>query len=141
MKRRSAANGSGLVFLAGDRTEYETAYSTVVVPVVRNTHGSVFVDAKEFGKCAKRARQENLLILAQLHSHPGSCCQHSDGDDQLIMLPFEGMLSIVVPNYGEVDVPFVKCGVHQLRNGVWHLCTEESVRKQFKTTPSLIVVE
>lgn len=145
--RRQSAHGpsdsgnEGLVFLAGNRTDRETVYSTVIVPAVRNTHSSVFVDAKEFGKCAKRARQDNLLILAQLHSHPGSCCHHSDGDDRLIMLPFEGMLSIVVPNYGEVDVPFENCGVHQLRDGVWHFCTEKSVRKHFKIIPSVIVVQ
>ena len=144
--RWQSANGSsdsgneGLVYLAGERTDNETFYSTVIVPTVRNTHGSVFVDAKEFGKCAKRARQQGLLVLAQLHSHPGSCCHHSDGDDRLITLPFEGMLSIVVPNYGAEDVPLEKCGVHQNRNGVWHLCTEESVRENFTTTPSILVV-
>jgi len=32
-------------------------------------------------------------ILCQVHSHPGSDTRHSDGDDELVLLPFEGMLS------------------------------------------------
>lgn len=138
---QSMDGNEGLVFLAGRQDQSFTCYSTIVVPQVRNTYGSVYVDAKDFGKCAKRARRDNLQILAQLHSHPGDCCHHSDGDDKLIILPFEGMLSIVVPHYGHYDLPLQQCGIHQHHKGSWYLCTDESVARQFYITPSKIIVK
>jgi hypothetical protein len=136
-----ASDGNeGLVFLAGWRTDLLVFYSTVIGPRVQNNYGSVFVTAAEFGHCAKRARHATVQILAQVHSHPDTCCHHSDGDDKLIILPFEGMLSVVVPHYGTHDVPLTQCGIHQYRKGAWCLCTESSVQEHFITAPSSILV-
>jgi proteasome lid subunit RPN8/RPN11 len=134
----SSRGNEGLVFLAGWRTETLVFYSTVIAPRVRNDFGSVFVEAGEFGRCAKQARNTGLQILAQVHSHPGSCCHHSDGDDKLIILPFEGMLSVVVPNYAIQDVSLAQCGVHQYQRRTWCLCDDYSVRAHLITAPSSI---
>lgn len=135
---RDSDGNEGLAFLAGSRGDVQTFYSTVIIPQVRNTFGSVFVDPGEFGRCAKRARAVGLQILGQVHSHPGTCCHHSDGDDKLIIMPFDGMLSIVVPDYASRDVPLSLCGVHQYQRGAWRLCTDSSVRAHFVTAPSVI---
>lgn len=119
----------GLVFLAGTQENDQTFFTTVVVPKIQNTRGSVFVDAGEYGNCGKVARAAGLVVLAQVHSHPGSCCHHSDGDDRLIVMPFEGMLSIVVPNYARRLVPVSQWGVHQRHGRTWYLCRPESVAK------------
>lgn len=133
-----AEGNEGLIFLAGWRTDQLTFYSSVVVPEIENTFGSVFVAAGEFGRCAKRARSAGLQILAQVHSHPGTCCHHSDGDDKLIILPFEGMLSVVVPEFAAREVTLAECGVHQYQHGTWCLCSGDSVRDRLITAPSSI---
>jgi hypothetical protein len=48
------------------------------------------------------------------------------------------MLSIVVPRYGLHNVPLAQCGIHQNRNGVWHWCSEISVRRRLITVPPLV---
>ena len=65
-----------------------------------------------------------LGLLAQVHSHPGDDARHSDGDDVLVLMPYEEMLSIVVPRYGDLGIwPISMCGVHQFQQRVWRLCT------------------
>ena len=55
-----------------------------------------------FADVARRARSMHLGILAQVHSHPGADTRHSDGDDELVVMPFENMLSLVAPHYGRI---------------------------------------
>lgn len=131
----------GLLFLAGTQEGNQTFYSTAVVPKVKNTRGSVFVDAAEYGNCGRTARKSGLQILAQVHSHPGNCCHHSDGDDKLIVMPFDGMLSIVIPNYGRSLTPIHTWGVHQRRGRTWYLCRPESVESSFVIAPLVLVSE
>jgi len=125
-------NGNeGLVFLCGRAAEDGLTLTAVITPHVRNDFGSVFVTAQEFGRAAKRARALGTQILCQIHSHPGDCCHHSDGDDRLVILPFEGMLSIVMPNYGQPDAPIERWGIHQFLDGSWRWCDAISVRQNF----------
>ncbi len=55
----------------------------------------------------RAARRLGLAVMAQVHSHPGADTRHSDGDDELIVLPREGMFSLVIGRYGEgfISVP------------------------------------
>jgi len=48
----------------------------------------------------RAARRLGLAVMAQVHSHPGADTRHSDGDDELIVLPREGMFSLVIGRYG-----------------------------------------
>lgn len=139
-KEGSDASGNeGLVFLAGMQVDDSTIYTTVIIPRIDNTRGSVFVDAGEYGNCGRLARKAGLQILAQVHSHPGSCCHHSDGDDMLIVMPFEGMLSLVMPHYGRRATPLNEWGVHQRRGRTWFLCRPASVDAAFTVTPTYLV--
>ena len=84
--------------------------------------------AAAVGDAARAARHNGLGILCQVHSHPGDDARHSDGDDELVLLPFEGMLSIVVLNFGlQFDGLDIAC-IHQFQSGRWVLCSQESVR-------------
>jgi proteasome lid subunit RPN8/RPN11 len=50
-------------------------------------------------------RRERLMIVAQVHSHPGDAF-HSEADDELAMVRHEGAFSIVVPRFARgVSVP------------------------------------
>src|SRR5262245_20704302 len=86
----------GIVFWAGRRLEDSILVCTCVVPEADHTWGSVRVGHSAVGKAARQARRAGLVIVTQVHSHPGTDTRHSDGDDKMILLPFEGMYSLVV---------------------------------------------
>lgn len=116
----------GLVLWAGRQAGDLTIVTTTVIPETRHSWGGVFMDEAQVGAAARIARGHRVGIVAQVHSHPGSDTRHSDGDDQLILMPFEGMFSLVVAKYGTVG--FDGVGVHQYQDGRWHQLTDpESV--------------
>jgi hypothetical protein len=41
-----------------------------------------------------------LVLVAQVHSHPKGWSEHSQGDDEMALKPYPGMISVVVPDYG-----------------------------------------
>jgi hypothetical protein len=111
----------GIVYWAGIETPGETIFLHALIPVADHTWGSVFVDKSEVGRMQRVSRALGLGLLCQVHSHPGLDARHSDGDDDLVLLPFEGMLSIVAPHYGDqfgLDTAFI----HQFQDHQWTLC-------------------
>jgi proteasome lid subunit RPN8/RPN11 len=125
----------GLVFWAGLDQGSLTVYTTVVVPEAEHSASRVYVTEKAYGRAVAEARRAGVLLLAQVHSHPGGDTRHSDGDDELIILPFDGMLSIVVPNYGIGWSGLSTASVHQHQDGRWVLCTKESVQRGLTVAP------
>ena len=120
----------GICFWAGrEGTEQPgmTTFEAVIVPVA--THGpfGVFVSAVDFANAATEAHAMGLGILAQVHSHPGWDTRHSDGDDELIVMPFENMLSLVAPFYGRTVSSISDFSIHQFQNHRWVLCSRESI--------------
>jgi proteasome lid subunit RPN8/RPN11 len=72
------------------------------------------------GAAARTARALRLGVVAQVHSHPGLDTRHSDGDDDLVLMPFNGMFSLVVARYGEGSLlPEQGAGLHQFQDGRW----------------------
>src|SRR5881396_4059505 len=71
-------------------------------------------------RMGRAARRLGLAVMAQVHSHPGADTRHSDGDDELIVLPREGMFSLVIGRYGEGPAdPRHGAGLHQFQDGHW----------------------
>ena len=76
----------------------------------------------------------SLAVVAQVHSHPGSDTRHSDGDDKLILMPYEGMFSLVVANYGDGGLLTSEgASLHQYQDRRWVLITAP-------TSDTLIIV-
>ena len=126
----------GMAFWAGRDVGRHTMFLQAVVPDAEHTYGRVHSSKSAVGSAARAARDYNLGILCQVHSHPGSDTRHSDGDDDLVLLPFEGMLSIVVPNFGLKLESIAQASVHQFQNGRWALCSAASVENGIKVFPS-----
>lgn len=145
--RRFARRGSreggheGLVFWAGVESPPWTVLTTVVVPKQENSPQRVHVTDDAYGKAVEAASRAGVAVLAQVHSHPGGDSRHSDGDDDLVILPFEGMLSIVVPRFASDWDDLFGASVHQYRAGSWTLCDPESVRNGIAVAPGVIDVE
>jgi proteasome lid subunit RPN8/RPN11 len=125
----------GIAFWAGREAPDYTLVFQAIVPEAEHSEGRVMVGREQVGRAARSARRDGMGILSQVHSHPGSDARHSDGDDQLILLPFENMLSIVAPNFGLQFTDMSGVCVHQYQDGRWVLCSQESVARNVIVVP------
>jgi hypothetical protein len=129
----------GLVFLLGRELDTVTLLTTALAPDADHGPGHVICDEAAVGAAGRAARAHRLGILAQLHSHPRDWTEHSVGDDSLIVMPFEGMLSLIAPWYGRVGLePLHALGAHQYQDGRWVAISRESVREQLHIVPDAI---
>ena len=134
---RHEGGHEGICFWAGLEHPERTDLSAVIVPRALHEKYGVFVSAVEFGNASDQAHGMGLGILAQIHSHPGADTRHSDGDDELVVMPFESMLSIVAPFYGRSVRSMSDFSVHQYQDHRWVLCSRASVASNFKIAGDL----
>lgn len=126
----------GIVYWAGRELGAVTVFLQAIVPNAEHSRGKVLVSSREIGRTERVARERRLGLLCQVHSHPGSDARHSDGDDRLVLLPFENMLSIVAPHFGLAFTGIEQACVHQYQSGQWVLCTAESIKNGIYVVPS-----
>jgi proteasome lid subunit RPN8/RPN11 len=110
----------GIVFWAGRQDEDDQLVAVVIVPRAVHGSGFVHVSADQVGEAAHQARSRRLVVLAQVHSHPGDDTRHSDADDNLVLMAREAMFSIVVGRYGDRGLTLAEgAGIHQFQDGRW----------------------
>jgi len=127
----------GLVYWLGRRANNDSIIVSSVIPICEHSKQSVMVSEGTIGNIMKKARSIGLGIVAQVHSHPGDDTRHSDGDDKLILMPFEGMFSIVVGNYGVGGITMQSgAGIHQFQNNCWVQIRHDCVNAMI-ITPSI----
>jgi proteasome lid subunit RPN8/RPN11 len=106
----------GLVFWLGRTVGADTLVLAAAVPPTEHRVDGVFVAEPAVLATTRAARTVGLGLVAQVHSHPGDDTRHSDGDDQLILMPYEGMFSLVVADYGHGSLlPAEGAGLHQFQ--------------------------
>jgi hypothetical protein len=115
----------GLAFWLGRTVGASTLVLAVSVPLSDHGHGHVMCDEYAVGAVARTARATGLGLVAQVHSHPGRDTRHSDGDDQLVLMPFDGMFSLVVADYGQGVLLPPSAGLHQYQEGRWVQVTNQ----------------
>lgn len=130
----------GMVLWAGREEGEATFFLSAVLPRARHAPQRVTIEEREVARASRAARPHRLGIKAQVHSHPGSDTRHSDGDDDLILMPFEGMLSLVAPRFGIGMDGLESLSVHQYQEGRWVLCEPDSVTDNFTVVPEEIDV-
>ena len=122
--RDAAKAHEGMAFWGGVETPNGVLIMSAVIPACEHSEGRVHCSELVVRDVARALRDDGLGILAQIHSHGTDDARHSEGDDSLVLMPFEGMLSIVVPRYGRYGMrPLEGCGIHQFQDGEWILCT------------------
>lgn len=119
LRRGSADKTENLVFWAGRETDGGAVLFAMVAAQCRREPQGVWVDEMAVADAAGTARRWGAGILAQVHTHPGVDVHHSGGDDRLVLMPFESMLSLVVPSYGRGGLDLDACGLHQFQDGRW----------------------
>lgn len=123
----------GLVFWLGREAGSDTLVMSCCRPHCESGPRFVRADEASVGDVARQARSLRLGIVAQVHSHPGRGTVHSDGDDDLVLMPFEGMFSLVVAVYGSGGMmPEEGAGLHQRQSGRWILVEQAD--------PAIVVV-
>ena len=110
----------GLVYWLGRRIDADTVVLAGAIPAC--DHGPQYVIASEsaVGAVIRAARPSGLCLVSQVHSHPGDDTRHSEGDDKLALMPFEGMFSLVIGRYGRGGMTLeTGAGLHQFQSGRW----------------------
>ena len=130
----------GIAYWAGREMPECTVFLQAIIPDAEHFTGRVAVGRVEIGRTQRAARANRLGVLCQVHSHPGVDARHSDGDDDLVLMPFENMLSIVAPTFGRNFRTMADVCVHQFQDGHWILCTTESVTEQIVIVPAAAVL-
>ena len=114
----------GIVFWGGRTVGDHTIIGLAVVPQAEHGWGRVHVGEHAVAAAARAMRPYAVGLLAQVHSHPGGGTHHSDGDDDLVLMPFEGMFSLIVGQYAAEGFDLSAVGVHQFQDGRWVLVTD-----------------
>jgi proteasome lid subunit RPN8/RPN11 len=128
----------GIVLWAGRSAGPDTIVAAAVAVAAEHGRGFVHTPEAAVGVAARAARAHGLAVLAQVHSHPGTETRHSDGDDRLVLMPYEGMFSLVVGRYGDGALhPAQGAGLHQFQDGRWVLI--DPVDTSFVVVPAVIV--
>jgi len=128
----------GLVYWSGREMGDTVVFLSVVVPESDHGPQHVMVSGPEVSRSSRAARSYGLGILAQVHSHPGWDARHSDGDDHLILMPYEGMLSVVAPHFGRRIDTISDMAIHQYQGGRWVLCSPGSVDRGVTTVSTTV---
>ena len=125
----------GVAYWAGRRTANEYFITTCVVPEARTTRGSFETSSLSNAKVIAYLARAGLELLGQVHSHPGSFVGHSDGDDKLALMPYDGFLSIIVPNYARKGMrPLKTCGIHIFQQSSFRRLEDWEIESHFRIT-------
>lgn len=128
----------GVLFMLGFETPKWTLFTSVVAPDADHGRGHVRADEAAVAAAARAARKHGLGILGEIHSHPDGWTEHSEGDDELVLMPFEGMLGLVVPHHGHWGMrPLESLGIHQYQDRRW-VAIVRGIREGFTVVPSAL---
>ena len=134
LKKYGKKESESLVFWGGWLDENCEAHVTACkIPNDVKWGLGVRVDLDGMLKLMDELIKDDLILLAQIHSHPGDF-GHSYGDNLTASSYRRGYISIVVPNWGLIDLlDLSRCYVHEYeRNWRWTLLEKEEVKERFK---------
>jgi len=98
---RGKEHFEGVVYWVGKETPQGFLVTEVVAPRAMMTPVSFRVAAEENARIMTELVKKGEQIIAQVHSHPpGADLNHRLTEEEMGFLPFEGLVSIVVGDYG-----------------------------------------
>lgn len=135
---RSNRGHEEVAYWAGIDCGLTATVLTCITPAATTTPGSFQTSALANAVVINWLADQGLVLLAQLHCHPGRCVEHSHGDEVGALTPFENYLSIVVPLYGARGLgDFSLCGVHRFEDGSFRLLRSTEIRHALRVAPTL----
>lgn len=130
MRSAGKAKLEGMVLWAGRQAGTTFLVTRLIVPRQRGLSTpdglSAVVDHDELHRLNVFLYREQLVLVAQVHTHPGRA-YHSETDDHYAIATTVGSFSLVVPNFAVRDYPLSDCAVYRLQeSGEW-LEIDESI--------------
>ena len=140
MLRCSCAGDAGreaLVYWAGCSIGHGGVVTTVIAPHTTAQYRRVETDDLENATILRWLSRRNLVLLGQAHSHPpGSLARHSIGDDLYTFSPFEGHVSVVVPDFARNEDDYLATwGIHRFIGGRFLFLGYGTQRKHLRIVP------
>lgn len=89
----------GIVYLFGQSDGSSTLAIAAIRPEAVTTQGSFSVSKLAMARVVRKAADNGLQVVGQVHTHPGEA-YHSDGDEEGARIAYSGYVSIVIPMYG-----------------------------------------
>lgn len=126
-------SNEGFVYWAGSVIENIFYINAMVAPKTDSDEQRVTIPPIENYYYTKSLVTNKLVHIGQVHSHPEDWVGHSEGDNLWASFKSEGLISIVVPNYGKDGmVPFRACGFHRFHNGEFYRLSNKYVHHNFE---------
>lgn len=90
------------------------------------------VDGEELHRINVWLYENNMRLIAQIHSHPKEA-YHSEADDRFPIVDTYGGISIVVPNFASGDILLKKCAIYRLSlDKTWDSLTSSEIDSLFQ---------
>jgi len=122
------------LFWFGIRNTESAAVSAIGIPRQTNRERNFEVIADDLAVLVRRLGRP-LVIVAQLHTHPGTLTEHSSWDDDLVVSL--KILSLVLPDYGRGS-QLSQASVHEFVDGQWRQLDRGEVARRIVVTPSIV---
>jgi hypothetical protein len=122
----------GLVYWCGNREKNKVNITSAIAPETDSSPTQVSTSYNSNAQFVRALSENNIIHIGQVHSHPGTWVDHSEGDDRWAPFKIRGLLSIVIPVYGKVGMqPLYKCGVHRFDGKDFNRLSINYVKKHF----------
>lgn len=129
----------GVVYLGGVEAELGAVALVAISPVAATTRGSFRTDLDANTDVVGTLAELGLVLVGQVHSHPGDWVDHSDGDDEGALVRFEGYWSLVVPTFAREGMrPLARCGVHLYTSKEFRRLSTNAVRSRVSIIPTSV---
>jgi len=133
LKELGCKGEEGLVFWVGAFGQNGECFVTgCLIPKVSSSQGGVRIPTEKMATIADEVRKRDLLIVAQVHSHPGRF-GHSTVDEVKAVSCRRGFVSIVVPDFGQQrNLDLTQCLVYEyLTSGEWRMLMLDEIMDRF----------
>jgi hypothetical protein len=118
----------------GIRSSEAAIVSVVGIPHQTNREGNFEVTDLDLAELVL-AIPDELVVVAQIHTHPGSDTQHSSWDDELAVS--QKIMSLVFPKYGR-NPKLEDVGVHEYVDGRWWHLPPRDVAERIVLSPGVV---
>lgn len=112
--------------------------TTVTLPNAQMHRHHFTVSGDSMSEAGQHFRQFGMERLAQVHTHPGMCADHSDYDDQNAYSQFRGAISIVMPHHARKSPVLMECGVHIRDLKGWRRLNTKEIGKAIRLVPGCL---
>jgi hypothetical protein len=138
-KRIGNVSHENVLYIAGVIEPSRRLGVAVIAPKAETGRGHYHTDRASHAEVLDVLGDLGLVVVAQVHCHPGQAVYHSDADDDLAFVRAEGHWSIVVPYYGQKGMqPLRHCGFHRFSKGQFVLLSEDAVSQRILVLPEAV---